>query len=305
MMRNNIFRGVTTAMITPFKPDGTLDVEGLKKNTAFQVERGVTGLLPLGTTGESPTLNEAEKELVVRTVIETSRQINSNVKIMVGVGTNDTRKTIQNAMLAKQWGADALLIVTPYYNKPTQEGIYAHFKAICEAVDLPITVYNIKGRTGVNIETTTLAKIAEFKQIIAVKEASGHIVQIMDVLHQVPELAVYSGDDNLTFPMLCLGAQGVISVISNLFPEEIIRMVDAALDGDIETARKWHFRLLPLFKAAFIETNPAPIKYAMNCCGLAAGPLRLPLVDIRPQSKQLIDKVLNELQKGGEGASIG
>ncbi|GAB4469439.1 MAG: 4-hydroxy-tetrahydrodipicolinate synthase [Anaerolineales bacterium] len=298
-MRNNLFRGVTTAMITPFKADGELDLEGLKKNTKFQIEQGVQALLPLGTTGESPTLTEKEKELVVRTVVETVHQENAKVRVMVGAGTNDTRKTIHNARLAKEWGADALLIVTPYYNKPTQEGIIAHFKAICEAIDLPIIVYNIKGRTGTNIETPTLAKLAEMDQIIAVKEASGDIAQIMDVLHQIPEIAVYSGDDNLTFPMICLGAQGVISVISNLFPAMIVKMVDAALNGEIVKARELHFKLLPLFKAAFIETNPAPIKYAMNRSGHAAGPLRLPLVEIRPQSKKILDKVLDELTQGG------
>ncbi|RCK74104.1 MAG: 4-hydroxy-tetrahydrodipicolinate synthase [Anaerolineae bacterium] len=303
-MRNNLFRGVTTAMITPFNSDGTLDLEGLKNNTLFQIETGVQGLLPLGTTGESPTLTDSEKELVVRTVIETVRAQKSSIKIMVGVGTNDTRKTINNAKLAKEWGADALLIVTPYYNKPTQEGIFAHFKAISESVDLPIVVYNIKSRTGTNIETPTLEKLAQLSSIIAVKEASGDIAQVMDVLYQIPEIAVYSGDDNLTFPMICLGAQGVISVISNLFPSQIVQMVYAALNGDLETARRLHFKLLPIFKAAFIETNPAPIKYAMNRSGFAAGPVRLPLVDIRPQSRQIIDQVLDTLKKEGWESSV-
>jgi len=300
-MRNNLFRGVTTAMITPFNPDGSLDLEGLKNNTLFQIEKGVQGLLPLGTTGESPTLTDSEKELVARTVIETVRSQNSIVKVMVGVGTNDTQKTIHNAKLAREWGADALLIVTPYYNKPTQEGILAHFQAISESVDLPIIVYNIKSRTGINIETTTLKKLAQLSSIIAVKEASGDIAQVMDVLYQIPEIAVYSGDDNLTFPMMCLGAQGVISVISNLFPSQVVQMVQATLDGDLETARQMHFKLLPLFKAAFIETNPAPIKYAMNRSGFAAGPVRLPLVEIRPQTKQIINQVLDTLLPKEEG----
>ena len=294
-MRNNLFRGVTTAMITPFLPDGAVDYDGLRANTRFQLEHGVQGLLPLGTTGEAPTLTEDEKEGIVRTVVKTVRDMGSTVPVMVGAGTNATEKTIRSARQAQEWGANALLIVTPYYNKPTQEGIIAHFWAICEAVDLPVVVYNIKGRTGTNIETPTLARIAEHKNIIAVKEASGDINQMMDVLNQIPELAVYSGDDGMTLPLICLGGQGVISVVSNLFPAEVGTMVSHALEGRFEAARELHFRLLPFFKAAFVETNPAPIKYAMKQRGMAAGPLRLPLVDIRPASQSLLNLVLKDL----------
>ena len=296
-MRNNLFRGVTTAMITPFLSDGTVDYEGLRRNSRHQIENGVSGLLPLGTTGESPTLSEDEKERVVRTVIEEAKNANSHVKLMVGVGTNSTSKTIQNAQQAKTWGADALLVVTPYYNKPTQEGILAHFTAVCQATDLPVVVYNIKGRTGTNIETHTLKSMASTNdQIIAVKEASGDIMQITDVLAEIPELAVYSGDDGITFPLICLGGQGVISVVSNLLPRQVVEMADTALNGNLEQARQLHFRLMPIFKAAFIETNPAPIKYAMQKMGLAGGPLRLPLVEIRPTSRTVLDNVLSNLE---------
>jgi 4-hydroxy-tetrahydrodipicolinate synthase len=294
-MLNNLFRGVTTAMITPFHADGSVDYDGLRRNACFQVENGVGGLLPLGTTGEAPTLNGDEKERVVRTVVETVRSQPGDAKVMVGVGTYSTSTTIENARSAQTWGADALLVVTPYYNKPTQAGIVAHFRAICEAVDLPIVVYNIKGRTGVNIETPTLAKIAENKNIIAVKEASGDINQMMDVLRDIPEIAVYSGDDGMTYPLMSLGGHGVISVISNLLPGELVEMVTDALDGDWDRARTLHFHLLPLFKAAFVETNPAPIKYAMEKRGLAAGPLRLPLVEILPSSQAKLDAVLEKL----------
>jgi 4-hydroxy-tetrahydrodipicolinate synthase len=294
-MLNNLFRGVTTAMITPFHADGSVDYDGLRRNACFQMENGVGGLLPLGTTGEAPTLSGDEKERVVRTVVETVRSQPGDAKVMVGVGTNSTSTTIENARAAQAWGADALLVVTPYYNKPTQTGIVAHFKAICEAVELPVVVYNIKGRTGVNIETTTLAKIAENKNIIAVKEASGDIHQMMDVLRDIPEIAVYSGDDGMTYPLMSLGGHGVISVISNLLPGELVEMVTHALDGDWDRARMLHFRLLPLFKAAFVETNPAPIKYAMAKRGLAAGPLRLPLVEILPSSQAKLDAVLEKL----------
>lgn len=294
-MRNNLFRGVTTAMITPFNADGTVDYDGLRQNTNFQIKNGVNGLLPLGTTGEAPTLSSTEKELVVRAVVETARSQSDEVKILVGVGTNSTSATVQNARDAQAWGADALLVVTPYYNKPTQAGIIAHFRAICEAVDLPVVVYNIKGRTGVNIETATLARIAESQNIIGVKEASGDINQMMDVLREIPEIAVYSGDDGMTFPLMSLGGQGVISVVSNLLPAELVEMVLSALDGNWEQACAMHFQLMPIFKAAFVETNPAPIKYAMAKRGLAAGPLRLPLVEILPASQAKVDAVLEKL----------
>jgi len=284
-------------MITPFLSDGTVDYEGLRRNSRHQIENGVTGLLPLGTTGESPTLSEDEKERIVRIVIEEARSAKPDVKVMVGVGTNSTSKTIQNARRAKTWGADALLVVTPYYNKPTQEGILAHFTAISQETDLPVVVYNIKGRTGVNIETSTLKSMASTNDpIIAVKEASGDIMQMTDVLAEIPELAVYSGDDGITFPLICLGGQGVISVVSNLLPQQVVEMVDTALSGNLEQARLQHFRLMPIFKAAFVETNPAPIKYAMQKMGLAGGPLRLPLVEIRPASRTVLDNVLNNLE---------
>ena len=193
-MRNNPFRGVTTAMITPFRSDGSVDFDGLRKNTRHQLDNGIIGLLPLGTTGETPTLSEEEKEKIVRIVVE---EADGKVPVMVGVGTNSTEKTIKNAGQAKAWGADALLVVTPYYNKPTQEGIIAHFHTVCDATDLPVVVYNIQGRTGTNIETNTLKSVAEKKNIIAVKEASGNIHQMTDVLEKIPEidLSGWAGGD--------------------------------------------------------------------------------------------------------------
>lgn len=288
-MRNNLFRGVTTAMITPFLSDGSVDFDGLRKNIKHQLENGINGLLPLGTTGETPTLTEEEKEKIVRTVVE---EAGGKVRVMVGVGTNSTENTIKNAEQAQAWGADALLVVTPYYNKPTQEGILAHFHTVCETVDLPVVVYNIQGRTGTNIETNTLKSVAENENIIAVKEASGNIHQMMDVLEEIPAIAVYSGDDGMTFPLICLGGQGVISVVSNLLPGLVVEMVSEGLAGNMVQARQLHFKLLPIFKAAFIETNPCPVKYAMGQLGLAGGPVRLPLVEIKESSKKLIDSVL-------------
>jgi 4-hydroxy-tetrahydrodipicolinate synthase len=293
-MKHNLFRGVTTALVTPFLTDGEVDSEGLRQNVRFQIENGVRGLLPLGTTGETPTLNSSEQETIVRLVIEEALAAGKGTPVMVGVGTNSTSKTIENAQKAQEWGADALLVVTPYYNKPTQTGIVAHFSAVSDAVDLPIVVYNIKGRTGTNIATPTLKQIAEQKNVIAVKEASGDITQMMDVLIEVPEIAVYSGDDAMTFPLICLGGQGVISVVSNLLPGLVVDMVDQALAGNVERARERHFTLLPMFKAAFVESNPGPIKYAMGKKGLAAGPLRLPLVELLAANRAIVESALEK-----------
>ncbi|MCP4427931.1 MAG: 4-hydroxy-tetrahydrodipicolinate synthase [Chloroflexi bacterium] len=284
-----MFDGITTALITPFLPDGNVDYDGMRKNIRFQMENGVRGLLPLGTTGETPTLNESEKEQIVRLTVEEAK---GQTPVMVGVGTNSTQKTIENAQKARDWGANALLVVTPYYNKPTQGGIAAHFEAVAASVDLPIVVYNIKGRTGTNIETATLKRIAALENIIAVKEASGNIHQMADVLTEIPDLRVYSGDDAMTFPLICLGGRGVVSVVSNLYPQQVVAMVDHALAGRVRQAREAHFALLPMFKAAFVESNPGPIKYAMSQTGLAAGPLRLPLVEISAASKVILDAVM-------------
>lgn len=294
-MKNNLLRGVTTALITPFKADLSVDYDGLRNNVRHQIAAGVQALLPLGTTGETPTLSEAEKEAIVQAVLEEARKASRPVSVVQGVGTNSTQKTVANARQAQAWGVDALLVVTPYYNKPTQEGIFQHFAAVNEATNLPVVVYNIKGRTGTNIETDTLARMAELENIAAVKEASGDINQMMDVIQRIPELAVYSGDDAMAFPLICLGGQGVISVVSNLLPELLVRMTGAALEGNVSLARKLHYELMPIFKAAFIETNPAPIKYAMQRCGLAGGPLRLPLVEILPATRSRMDAVLRAL----------
>ncbi|MEW5960011.1 MAG: 4-hydroxy-tetrahydrodipicolinate synthase [Chloroflexota bacterium] len=296
-MKHNLFRGVTTALVTPFLADGQVDYEGLRRNVRFQIEHGVRGLLPLGTTGETPTLTHQEQEKIVRLVVAEAKAAGQETPVMVGVGTNSTRKTIENAQNAQAWGADALLVVTPYYNKPTQAGIVAHFSAVNDAVDLPIVVYNIKGRTGTNIATPTLKRIAGQSNVIAVKEASGDIGQMMDVLAEAPEMAVYAGDDALAFPLICLGGQGVVSVVSNLLPGPVVEMVEQALAGKVERARELHFTLLPMFKAAFIESNPGPIKYAMGKKGLAAGPLRLPLVDLLPENKASVDAVLEKYKE--------
>jgi len=288
--------GTYTALITPFK-GGEVDYDGLKKNIQFQLDNGISGILPLGTTGETPTLTSEEKDKVIQVAVEVAK---GKVPIMVGTGNYSTKNTIENTLRAKELGADIALIVTPYYNKPTQEGIYLHFKAVNDAVDIPIMVYNIQGRTGKNIETSTLNKIASLKNVIGVKEASGNVGQMTDVLELVcgghPDFNVMSGDDGLTLPLMALGGKGVVSVVSNLVPAQVVAMVDAAQKSDFEKARKLHFKLLPIFKGAFIETNPMPIKEAMNLCGMPAGGCRLPLCEMETQNREKLKQVLKEMK---------
>ncbi len=291
------FKGTYTALVTPFKND-EVDYEGLKNNILFQIQEGVEGIVPLGTTGETPTLSEAEQEKVIKLAVEVAK---GKVKIMVGTGSNSTKHTIEKTQRAKELGADAVLIVTPYYNKPTQEGIFLHFKAISEAVHIPIVVYNIQGRSGVNIETPTLERIAKLHGIIGVKEASGNLNQMMDVINRIqtppnPHFSVLSGDDGITVPLIAMGGRGVVSVVSNLVPGKIVAMVNAAIKGDIASARKMHYELLPLFQTAFIETNPIPIKEAMNMCGMPAGSCRLPLCDMKSENREKLKKVLQQMR---------
>lgn len=294
------FKGTYTALITPFKND-EVDYEGLKKNILFQIQEGVEGIVPLGTTGETPTLSENEQEIIIKLAVEVAK---GKVKIMVGTGSNSTKHTIEKTQRAKELGADAVLIVTPYYNKPTQEGIFQHFKAVSDAVDIPIVAYNIPGRSGVNIETTTLGRIAKLHGIIGVKEASGNLNQMMDVIRTIQtnsqtshqQFNVLSGDDAITVPLISIGGRGVVSVVSNLVPGKIVAMVNAMLEGDIALARKMHYELLPLFQTAFVETNPIPIKEAMNMCSMAAGNCRLPLCDMKPENREKLKKVLHDMK---------
>ncbi len=283
--------GVYTALITPFDSNLEVDYEGLKRNVNLQIDAGVNGLLVLGTTGETPTLTTNEQRKVITTVIEEAK---GRVPVIVGTGTNSTAASIERTAEAKKLGADAALIVTPYYNKPTQRGIYEHFRAINLAVDLPLIAYNIKGRSGVNIETSTLKDISELYNVVAVKEASGDISQIMDVITKLgsDDFSVMSGDDALTLPAMALGANGVFSVVSNLFPDRVVAMTEAALRGDFEEARALHYELLPFFRAAFIETNPIPIKAAMEILGLPAGKCRLPLCDLQPKNAEKLAEIL-------------
>ncbi len=288
-----MIKGAYTAIITPFKTDGTLDEEGLRKNIRYQIESGIDGIVVLGTTGEASTLSWAEKENIIKIAREETL---NKVHLMVGTGSNSTQTTIEQTQLAKQLGADSVLIVTPYYNKPTQEGIFRHFQAIAQNVNIPIMMYNIAGRCVINIETATLKRIAELPNVVGVKEASGNISQIQEVILNVARkrsgFSVMSGDDALTLSTMAHGGQGVISVASNLIPGEIKGLVKAALHGDFVHAQKHHEELLPLFKALFIETNPIPVKTAMRLWDMPAGGYRLPLCELLPENEQKLKEVL-------------
>ncbi len=287
--------GVHTALVTPFTDSGAVDHTGLKRLLDRQLAADVDGVLPLGTTGEAPTLTTKEKSEILKTVIS---HVKGQIPVMVGVGSNCTATTIENAKMAEDAGADSLLVVTPYYNKPTQEGIFRHFEAVSKATNLPIIVYNIKGRSAVNIETATMQRLSNLPSIVAVKESSGDIQQISDVIEKIQSkngnFAVLSGDDGLTLPAMALGARGVISVVSNLIPKEVVALVSAALAGDFELARKMHFQLSSIFKVLFIESNPAPVKCALNLCDVPVGGLRLPLCQLSRESEEILRNNLKE-----------
>lgn len=290
------FYGTTTALITPFNDDESVDYEGYKVNLDAQIKGGVNGLLVLGTTGETPTLSHEEQEELIKITIEKGRM--SNVPVMVGVGTNNTKSTVANAVLAEKLGADAILVVTPYYNKPTNLGIVAHFSAVNDAVNIPIVVYNIMGRTGKNIDTTTMKELAKLKNVKAVKEASGDINQMMEVLREIPELTVFCGDDGLTCPLMMMGGKGVISVASNVFPKLVSDMTKAILNKELEVGRKMHFELMPLFSGLFMETNPLPVKTAMSMVGLNGGVFRLPMTPMLEVNIPRLQKLVDTYKRG-------
>ncbi|MEI6531594.1 MAG: 4-hydroxy-tetrahydrodipicolinate synthase [Chlamydiota bacterium] len=290
-----MLKGTYTALITPFKgPHHEIDFDSLEMLLENQLKHKIEGVIVLGTTGETPTLLPEEQKALIAFVVQ---KLKNRMEIIVGTGTNSTRTTIHQTQIAQDMGADKALVVTPYYNKPTQEGIYKHFEALSSETTLPLVIYNIQGRTGRNIDTDTLRLIAELPHIVGVKEASGNIEQMMEVLATIckPSFAVLSGDDALTLPLIALGGRGVISVVSNLMPGLVKKMVDLSLQGDFEAARLLHFQLLPLFKGAFLESNPGPIKEAMNIAGLQAGGVRLPLCTVKNETRSKLQEILGAL----------
>ncbi len=285
-----MFTGCGTALVTPFRNDLSLDEAALRSLIRRQVEAGINFLVPCGTTGESPTLTRAEHLRVVEIALEEAK---GKIPVVAGAGGYNTHEVIELARELQTMGVDGILSVTPYYNKPTQQGLYQHYKAIAAAIRLPIVVYSVQGRTGVNVEPATLARLAEIENIVAVKEASGNISQIAAVIHEVPpRFAVLSGDDALTLPVIALGGRGIISVASNEIPSEMAALARAGLAGDFETARGYYRKFLPLMNVNFVESNPIPVKAAMALMGLLEPVWRLPLVPPQPASQARIEKVL-------------
>lgn len=298
-----MFQGCGTALITPFNQDTSLDEAALRALVRRQIADGIHFLVPCGTTGESPTLAHKEHLRVVEITLEEAK---GKVPVMAGCGGYNTAEVVALAKELEALGADGLLSVTPYYNKPTQEGLYQHYKAIAAATKLPIVVYSVQGRTGINVEPLTLKRLAEIENIVGVKEASGNISQMASVLHHVPaSFAVLSGDDSITIPLISLGGKGIISVASNEIPGPMSRLAQAALDGDYAGARAIQRQYLPLMEVNFVESNPGPVKYAMARMGLCQPVFRLPLVPPSEASQKKIDAVLEQcglLAK--EGASV-
>lgn len=270
-----MFQGAYVAIVTPFK-DGKIDEEAYKKLIEMHAKAGTDGIVPAGTTGESPTLTPEEHEHLIELTV---KLVNKRMKVMAGTGSNSTAEAVEYTVAAEKAGADACLVVNPYYNKPTQKGLYEHFKAVANSVKIPIIVYNIMGRTGVNVATATLAKLAkDCKNIRGVKEASGDLSQMSEVISACGcDFDVLSGDDALTLPLLALGGSGIISVVANIIPGDVKAMVDSFVKGDLKKARELHHRMFPLVKAMFIETNPIPVKAAAAMMGLIGPEIRLPM----------------------------
>ena len=287
-------KGVYTALVTPFNKDGSVDWESLKNLVEFQIDEKISGLAPMGTTGESPTLSHEDHMKVVEFVVKQSA---GRVPVIAGSGSNCTDEAIRMTKLAKDYGADVSLQVAPYYNKPSQEGLYRHFMAIADAVDIPLLVYNIPGRSGKNIENSTMLKLAKHQNICAVKEASGNIAQVMELAAEKPaDFDILSGDDNLGLPIIALGGTGIVSVASNLIPSQMEELVKAALSGNMMKAREIHYKLLPLFRAEFIDTNPIPIKYMMSLKGMVKEIYRLPLCEMSKENKKQVKDVLDKME---------
>jgi 4-hydroxy-tetrahydrodipicolinate synthase len=289
-----MFTGTGTAMVTPFHRDGSLDEATMRRLVQRQIDAGIDFLVPCGTTGESPTLNHEEHLRLVEIAVELAK---GKIPVLAGAGGYNTAEVIALARELADIGADGILSVTPYYNKPTQEGLFQHYRTIAEAVPLPIVLYSVQGRTGVNIEPATVKRLAGVENIVGIKEASGNVSQMVAILNTAPEgFIVLSGDDALTIPMIALGGRGVISVVSNEIPAEMARLTRAALEGDFQTAREIHRRYHALMEINFVESNPIPVKAAMAEMGLLEAVWRLPLVAPKPENLERIRAVLESVE---------
>ncbi|AEH07233.1 4-hydroxy-tetrahydrodipicolinate synthase [Methanothermococcus okinawensis] len=283
-------QGVFPAIVTPFK-DGGVYYEGLEKNINFLIDNGVSGIVSVGTTGESPTLTYEEHQKVIEKAVDT---VNGKVKVIAGSGSNSTKEAIELSQFAEDVGADAVLLITPYYNKPTQEGLKKHFGKIAESINIPIVLYNVPSRTAVNLEPETIKYLyEEYSNITTVKEANPNLSQVSEIVSSC-DINVLSGNDELTLPIISLGGKGVISVLANIVPKEFVEMVDYALEGKFDKAREIHCKLFNLMKLMFVETNPIPIKTAMNMLNMPAGELRLPLCEMSQENKLKLESALIE-----------
>jgi len=284
-----MFSGSLVAIVTPFK-NGKFDEQSYARLIEWQIANGTHGIVPCGTTGESATLSHAEHDRVVAFTVEV---VNRRVSVIAGTGSNATDEAITRTKQAKQAGADGALLITPYYNKPTQEGLYQHYKAVAEAVDLPLILYNIEGRTSVNMKPDTIARTAKLSNVVGIKEGSGSLGQVSEIIHLCgPDFTILAGDDPLTLPMMALGAKGVITVTANVAPGDMANMVNAALAGNFAEARTYHFKLAPLFKALFYETNPIPVKEAVAMMNKIDPELRLPLTPLSSENRDRLRQVM-------------
>ncbi len=296
--------GLFTALVTPFDKEGNLDLEGFRENIQFQLANQADGIVVLGTTGEAPTLTDEEKTTLIKCA---KAETKGKVPLIVGTGSYATKTTIENTKKAKDLGADFALVVSPYYNKPTQEGLYLHFKEIAEKVSLPIILYNHMGRCGVGLEISTIKRLAEIPTIVGIKEVTTNIDQLNTLFEGLqekhPQFKIFSGDDAATYTFLANGGHGVISVAGNLIPRQMKALIDACLDSDFAEGRKLHLDLLPLFRALNIETNPIPVKTAMNIAEMPSGGCRLPLCGMQPKNRELLEKIMEGMNLAGRLAA--
>jgi 4-hydroxy-tetrahydrodipicolinate synthase len=287
----SIFKGSIVALITPFRKNGSIDHGLVRELVEWHIASGTSAIVPCATTGESPTLTHDEHDEVIATVV---KAVNKRIPVLAGCGSNCTEESLRLIKHAESVGADGALVITPYYNKPTQEGMLAHYESLANATKLPIVIYNVPGRTGVNIKPETVAKLAKIENIVGIKEASGNLDQASEIM-RISDLDVLSGEDSLNFPLMAIGAVGVISVVANVVPDLVAKLADAAQNGDMEEGRRLHKLLFPLSKALFAETNPCPVKAAMAMLGKCENVLRLPLVPVRKETEELVRKALADL----------
>jgi 4-hydroxy-tetrahydrodipicolinate synthase len=287
-----MFEGTYVAMVSDFK-DGKLDLSAVRSLARKLIEGGVSGLVPAGCTGEAATLSIEERRAMIEVVLE-ERKANPGIKVIPGTGTNATASSVELSQMARDLGADGAMLITPYYNKPTQAGLVKHYETVASKVDIPIVLYNVPGRTGVNMLPETVAELGKIDNVVAVKEASGSVDQVSRIV-RTSDITVLSGDDSLTLPMLAVGARGVVSVAANVIPSEVSRMVAAFLEGRADEARDIHLRILPLMHVLFVETNPGPVKAALNMMGQGTAEMRLPLVSISEDSRSRVKHVLTDL----------